>query len=259
MQRFLSAAHTDVGIKKKKNQDAVLLMEAETGDGNALLAAVSDGMGGLEAGEEASRIMTEALEGWFRNRLPLSLSGGTFDEDSFMEGISGAIYQADNAIADYEDEIHGDCGTTVSLVFLYMGKWYVANVGDSRVYHHDGSVIMQLTKDHTLVQQEVDQGRMTKEEAEASKDRNILLQCVGAGGMVDPDWFCGTYKPGDVFLVCCDGFRHVLGKEDFFSRLHPDVLTDEMQMESVLKECTDEEKRRGERDNISAILVKVAG
>lgn len=107
-------------------------------------------------------------------------------------------------------KMHGlSLGTTVEAVLFYEKRYYVFHIGDCRVYKKTG-VLQQITKDQTYIQQEMDYGRMTLEEAIKDPKRNMLLQCVGAGNYLAPDFIQGELAPEQGFLICSDGFRHVI-------------------------------------------------
>lgn len=257
---FLSIAHSDVGIKKSTNQDSVLIKEASTDGGRVLLGVVCDGMGGLAKGEVASAALVRAFSRWFEEELPFLLynTEGNAQEIDFNElqrNWNRLIDTVNHKIADYSAGFHAPCGTTLAAVLLTGNHYYVVNVGDSRVYRLDGELNL-LTKDQTYVQREIDEGRMTPEEAKTHPQRNVLLQCVGASNVVIPDFFEGTFVSGNVFMLCSDGFRHVITEEEFQKILDPEKMKDEKDMRNAAIYCTELNKQRKENDNISVILIK---
>lgn len=149
-----------------------------------------------------------------------------------------------------------ELGTTAVGLLIIGDRYYILNVGDSRVYLlSDG--IRQLTTDQTYVQREIDAGRMTPAQAREDPMRNMLLQCVGAGCAVCPEFREGKAEAGQAFLLCSDGFRHVLPEEEIFRELHPGKMTGEDILQQKLVEMTELVKRRQEKDNISAILIRL--
>ena len=168
--------------------------------------------------------------------------------------ISKTVDIADTKVSEIGTDIDAECGTTAAILLIIENKWLVMNIGDSRIYriHHDE--ISQVTKDHSYVQREIDKGQMTEEEAEKSPMRSVLLQCIGAGDMVVPDWFSGTVSSGDSFLLCSDGFRHKLKKEEMKKRLS--VLDTEDLITEELLRCIDDIKEAKERDNITAAFIR---
>lgn len=252
--RFLTATHTDVGLRKKTNQDSVLIMQAQTSAGPVLLAAICDGMGGLAKGEVASAAMVRGLANWFQQELPKLLAEG-FSTEALRTGWEQLIETTARRIADYGASIHVDLGTTAA-VFLVVGDcYYIMNVGDSRVYAITDQVY-QLTKDQTYIQREIDMGRMTPAQAAVDVQRNVLLQCIGASSVIQPDFFAGKLAEGQVYMLCCDGFRHVIQPYEFYQALGPAASTSEEAMKAALVNLTELNKQRREEDNISAILIR---
>jgi serine/threonine protein phosphatase PrpC len=256
---YLTAMHTDVGRRKKINQDSMLLLEAETDRGNILFAAVCDGMGGLSKGETASAAMIRAFEHWFRDDLPALVrqrQAGGLAEDRLQDQWMRLIERTSRRIEAYGRDLHIELGTTAAALLLWGGDYYTLNVGDSRVYLL-ADRIDQLTKDQTYVQRELDAGRMTYEETLTDPMRNVLLQCIGAGGTVNPAFSRGQTAVGQVFLLCSDGFRHVILPEEFYRAFYPPRMTGEKVMKQGLMDLTRLNMERGENDNISAVLVKI--
>lgn len=256
---FLSIAHTDVGIRRNVNQDALLLKEAQTQQGSALIAVVCDGMGGFAKGEVASAALVRGFSAWFERELPFLLyEEGKIREIPFEELKSSwmrLIDQMDCKIADYGAALHRSCGATLAALLLMGNRYYAVNVGDSRVYLLDGA-LKQLTRDQTFVQREIDAGRLMPQEAENYLRKNVLLQCVGAGSGVAPDFFQGEFTQGNAFMLCSDGFCHLITEEEFQRLLEPERMTDEKAMRDTAIYCTELAKRRMENDDISVILIK---
>ena len=131
----------------------------------------------------------------------------------------------------------------------------IVHVGDSRIYHIS-SRLEQLTLDHTFIAREISKGTMTIEQAKTDKRRNLLLQCVGASKVVEPDVLTGRTNKG-VYLLCSDGFRHEITETEMFESLNPINLMNKEAMHSNAKYLIEQVKTRGEKDNISVILIKV--
>ncbi len=245
--------YTDVGNCKKINQDSAVYKEAETGTGRVMLAAVCDGMGGLSNGEVASAMMARALSGWFDEQIPILCREGLTDH-SLMKSLSDMILRTDEKVTNYGDD-YGECGTTLSAVLACGGKYICVNIGDSRVYRLTKDSVTQLTHDQSVVQQLIDAGMITRDEAETHPDRNRLLQCIGAGGDAAPEYSVGDYDKGDIFLVCSDGFRHKLTEKEMlgvFSR-----VKNSRDLNRAAKMCVDAVKKRKERDNITVVVAVI--
>lgn len=254
--KFVTAACTDVGIKKDTNQDSMLIMQADTDYGPVLFTAVCDGMGGLAKGELASATAVRALSGWFTNEFPRILYGG-LDEIAIQDSLCVMIQDVNEYIGDYGRKIGTNLGTTIVALLIACGRYYIVNVGDSRAYRLTTG-IEQITHDQTVIQREIDMGRLTPEEAAVDPRRSVLLQCVGATENVVPDFYIGEIFGNENFLLCCDGFRHVISPEEFYEGLNPQVAAVEAQMTANLQYFVDTNKYRQETDNISAVLVHLA-
>ena len=141
------------------------------------------------------------------------------------------------------------------ILLIVDHVYYIGNIGDSRVYRLKDE-LEQLTKDQTFIQREMDEGRMTWDEARRDPRRNMLLQCVGASQVIEPVYHTGDVNPGEMFLLCSDGFRHVITQEELYEFLNPYRLLNEKSMQESLVYLTDLNKYRQEVDNISALLVR---
>ena len=242
---FLTAFHTDVGIRKKTNQDSLLIHQAQTDSGNVLLAVICDGMGGLAKGEVASACMIRAFSDWFRLELPGMLSAG-LQPEALRTSWEQLVSSVNQRITDYSDRNNVTMGTTCVALLIINETYYIMNIGDSRIY---------LISDN-IYQLEMDAGRMTYEESLTDPQRSVLLQCVGASAVIEPDFFMGEVKINQCYMLCCDGFRHVIGAQEFFDVLNPSVNTDAGVMQQNLVYLTELNKQRNEVDNITAALIR---
>lgn len=250
---FKIAVHTDIGIKRNINQDSVLIKTVQTDWGTVLMAAVCDGMGGLEKGELASATFVRMLSAWFEEKFPAVLYGG-FHRQLLEKSWSELFVQVNAKIHSYSHLQGIQMGTTAAILLLIGQNYYIGNVGDTRIYQI-GQTIQQLTKDQTLIQTEVDQGRISYEEAGKDSRRNVLLQCIGASKVVVPEYRAGTVSKGSSFLLCSDGFRHVITKEELYQSLNPEKILEEQKMKEQLIFLTELNKKRLETDNITAVLI----
>lgn len=251
---FQTAIHTDIGIRKETNEDASLVLQADTDFGNVLMAVICDGMGGLAKGEVASASLIQAFSYWFRTDFPAILYEG-LNSDRLRSSWETLVNQANQSISEYAKKLHVNMGTTCVALLIVGGIYYIINVGDSRVYLLTDD-LYQLTKDQTFVQREVDAHRMTYAQAQLDPHRNVLLQCVGASETVEPDYYTGKLAKEQCFLLCSDGFRHVIEPWEIYQRLSPSAVSDREQMKEQLRILTEMNKQRQETDNISAILIR---
>lgn len=239
--RYLIAAHTDVGIKKKTNQDSYMIKEAQTKMGRIFFGVLCDGMGGLSNGELASATVIRAMEQWFETDFP-QLLVHTTDAEEVLEKVKNDWHVIANELnvqlARYVEGTGNRMGTTIVTLLLIKNQYFIMNVGDSRAYALSNQVY-QLTKDQSLVQQQIDLGLVRPEDAERHPQRNVLLQCIGASQEVLPDFYRGTVFPGSLFLLCSDGFRHEISEQELYMQLQPSVLTTEEMMKERLVYLTE--------------------
>lgn len=252
--RFLSVAHTDVGITKQINQDAFCLKVARTPAANVAFAVLCDGMGGLKSGEYASALVVNAFSQWFHNEFP-QVVGSTTDMNKVAARWGEIVQDQGKKILNYGQTKGISLGTTLTALLLVNNRYLCVHVGDSRLYKI-GNTMQQLTKDHTFVANEVAQNRMTPEQAKTDSRKNVLLQCVGASKVITPDFVSGVVAENDVFMLCSDGFRHEVTEEEMHGVLAPQLMTSEKVMKKSLADLIELNKLRSEKDNITAILLK---
>lgn len=251
--RYIATADTDIGISKSTNQDSVLIKHGKSGGEEILLAVICDGMGGLSKGELASATVIRSFAQWFDETLPYEL-------DNIDLQIVGAkwsllLKELNAKILDYTKRsgLEG-VGTTFTGVLFVGDKYVIGHVGDTRVYHI-GNSLNQLTTDQTFIAREISRGTMTPEQAKTDKRRNLLLQCVGASKVVEPQIICGTAEKG-AYMLCSDGFRHEISEAEIYESLNPINLINKNAMHSNVRYLIEQVKKRKERDNISVILIK---
>ncbi|MEW8985706.1 MAG: protein phosphatase 2C domain-containing protein [Bacillus sp. (in: firmicutes)] len=220
-----------------------------------MLAFICDGMGGLAKGEVASASVVSAFSDWFENELPSQLTHNDFDEIQYRwERI---IREQNQRIAEYGRNIRIQLGTTLTALLLIDTKFMlIGHVGDSRVYRINTKLEV-LTEDQTVVGREVRRGVLTPEQAKIDPRRNVLLQCIGASKLVEPEFIRGTPERGDVYMLCSDGFRHMISEDEIYQAFSPQELMDEAVMKNKAVELVELNKQRQELDNISVMLVKI--
>lgn len=251
--RYKATADTDIGISKSTNQDSVLIKHASTEIGEVLLAVVCDGMGGLEKGELASATVIRAFSKWFDEELPFELE--SVDMQVIGAKWSLLLKELNVQIMEYSKNHRIDgVGTTFSGILFVDDQYVIGHVGDTRVYHI-GSTLTQLTTDQTFVAREISRGTLTPEQAKTDKRRNMLLQCIGASRVVEPQIICGKAEKG-AYMICSDGFRHEITESEIYESLNPINLMNKDAMHSNAKYLIEQIKRREEKDNISVVLIK---
>lgn len=251
---FLAAAATDTGLEKATNEDSFLIRLMSGEHGKIAFAVMCDGMGGLAKGELASATMVKGFSDWIENTFPAMYETG-FTLDDIQREWNKLIQYWNKRIVEYGQTNHTELGTTAAALFLLEDQYLIMNIGDSRIYEI-GPTIELLTMDQTLVQREVSQGILTEEQANLDPRRSILLQCIGATGGVQPVFSRGVTKNNAVYMLCSDGFRHEITKEEIWTGLHPDRMTSEENMEYCLKTLIDLNMQRQETDNISVVSIR---
>jgi len=234
---------TNVGMIRPGNEDAFY---TDAADG---LFIVADGMGGHAAGEIASEMAVTILA---RELKPVHQI-----DDAVVGTVSRALKQANSeifqrTIAEVDKQ---GMGTTASLLIMRDGKYLIGQVGDSRVYLLREGTLTQLTKDHSYVQEQVDAGFLTPEQARYHPYSNVITRCVGASADVEPDTYAGDVRSGDTFLVASDGLTGMVDDRRLQQLLQNKVASAQRVVDSLIAEANG----RGGLDNITAIVVRVMG
>lgn len=250
--KYLAIAETDVGISKNVNQDSLLIKHASADGVEILMAVICDGMGGLSSGELASATVIREFGKWFDNELCDELD--RFDLKIIAEKWVLMLKDINSRLLAYGAERNENLGTTFSGVLFYGNSYVIVHVGDCRIYQI-GSNISRLTVDHTYIAREISLGNITPEQAKTDKRRNMLLQCVGASKVIEPQILLGRTETG-TYLMCSDGFRHEISEETIRDNLCIGRSRDKNIMHNNVRYLIEEVKRRKEKDNISAILIK---
>lgn len=239
--RYSCAGLTDVGVIRSGNEDNYLMVP----DRGVFI--VADGMGGHAAGEVASEMAVRIIA-----RELGDLNG--VSNDAAAERMRHAIYEANGAIFDRTLAEHDKrgMGTTATAMVVLGSHYLIGQVGDSRAYVLRSGVLTQLTKDHSYVQEQVDAGYLSPEEARTHPYSNVITRCVGANGDVQPDLYSGTMKDDDVFLLASDGLTGMIEDHD----LHA-LMTRENDPQSLVGTMIAEANRRGGLDNITAIIIRI--
>jgi len=235
------AGRTDVGIIRSGNEDNYLMVPDRG------IFVVADGMGGHAAGEVASEMAVRSVA-----RDLGSLRG--LSDDQVAERMRVSIRAANSTIFQRTLTEHDKrgMGTTVTALVLYDTRFLIGQVGDSRCYLLRDGKLTQITKDHSYVQEQVDAGYLTPEQARAHPYSNVITRCVGANSDVMPDVYVGAVRPKDVFLLASDGLTGMLEDHQLAEVLHADRMPQE-QVDDLVAEAN----RHGGLDNITAIIVRI--
>ena len=252
---FIANYNTDIGIRKKTNQDSLAIRIVDTPKGQCAFGIICDGMGGLEKGELASKEVINAFCDWFDNTFCNAILDGSFSAGMLRKDWNEIIQYQNNRLGSYGSVHNLMLGTTVSAILMLQDVYYVVHVGDSRIYELT-DVSKQITEDQSFVHREVSLGRMTEEEAKTDPRRSVLLQCVGASNVVEPDFLRGQLKKNAVYYLCSDGFRHQVTDEEVMELMGPEVAFDENKLKYACVYLTELVKKRRETDNISVAAIK---
>lgn len=235
MARVRYSARTHVGLKRRVNEDAVLALPDES------LWVVSDGMGGHDAGDYASRLITDMVA---------TIDPGLAPGDR-MQALRGLIQRAHATIRAAAAERGGTIGATVVSLMLADGHFLGLWAGDSRLYRLRDGQIQMLSRDHSLVAELVEAGQLTWDEAEHHPQSNAITRAVGVGDELELDKVRGDALSGDRFLLCSDG----LTKYATFAMLQR--ILGETPIETVADRLVQLALDGGGADNISVIVVDV--
>jgi len=232
---------TDAGLVRPNNEDA-FLVKPEMG-----FCLVADGMGGPAAGELASRIFAETALEVFSNDNDQS-------ENKTLEKVQKTYHFANERILKHVEENpnHRGMGCTAELIAFHQQGFVLGHIGDSRTYRNRGGKLKQLTKDHSLVQDQIDSGLISPEEARNHSMRNVIYRAVGVEDPFALDIFRGETFYGDLFLLCSDGLTN---------------MVDDSQINKVLSSATNLPKKAeelikmamssGGNDNITVVLTVI--
>lgn len=209
---------------------------------------VADGMGGHAAGEVASEMAVRDIA-----RELGSLRG--LGDEEVAERMRQSIRTANGAIFQRTLTEHDKrgMGTTVSALVLYDARFLIGQVGDSRAYLLRAGKLTQVTKDHSYVQEQVDAGYLTPEQARTHPYSNVITRCVGANSDVAPDIYVGSVKAKDLFLLASDGLTGMLEDPELLEILKAESVMPQDQVDQLINEAN----RHGGLDNITAILVRI--
>ncbi|MFC5474653.1 Stp1/IreP family PP2C-type Ser/Thr phosphatase [Paraherbaspirillum soli] len=244
------AAKTDIGMVRTQNEDAVLVNES------LHLAVLADGMGGYNAGEIASSIATVAIQEELESQLQeYHRQDQPEGEPPIRQWLMESVRQANNAIinaARREPEYRG-MGTTVVVALFRDDCVDIAHVGDSRAYRFRDGQLEQLTRDHSLLQEQIEAGLIRAEDAQFAYNRNVVTRAVGVDFQLVVDVNQHSIQPGDLYLLCSDGLSDRMPASDI-ARLISDAQGDIKKACNMLVQAAN---ACGGQDNVSVILIKI--
>ena len=241
MPIIVSYGKSDVGLKRSNNEDAVMISPEMN------LFIVADGMGGAAAGEVASQLFVETALGIFSKNKNRS-------EQETLELVQRAFQWANERILKHtiENPHHQGLGCTAELMAFSNQNYVLGHVGDSRTYLFRLGQLKQMTRDHSLIQGQIDQGLITPAEAKNHSLRNIILRAVGTSETLAVDLIRGKSFPGDLFLLCSDGLTNMVNDVSIRQTLSLSIA-----LVQKVEKLIDLAKSAGGYDNITVILCEM--
>ena len=243
--QFKVGAATDVGKKRTQNQDHLLVLP-EYG-----VFAVADGMGGHRGGEVASQTALQCLREFFEQNREL------MPKTPPHELLPRAIASANRILFEKskkDPQIQG-MGTTLTCLFFTERQLFIGQVGDSRCYLIKPEAIWQLTRDHSLVQEKVRAGLITREQMKTDSMRNVITRCVGYESQVEIDLFSFQPQPDHLFMICSDGLSGQLDDQSLL-KIAQDQFFTQGDPEKAVRQYIEAANLHGGDDNITCIVVQ---
>ena len=241
---MLYSMKTDKGIVRSNNQDNCYV---SVFDEHSCFAIVCDGMGGVKAGEVASEIAIKEvsaifIDGWKND----------FEIEDAKKLLLKAIKTANLKILGLasSDAKYQGMGTTIVAAVIIGDKLLIANVGDSRAYFV-GKELKQITKDHSLVQELVDSGELTSEQAEKYPHKNYITRALGIGSHIEVDFFCENIGDENI-LLCSDGLYNFVSRDEIYGIITASADA----FENISVKLIDEANKNGGGDNVTAVIIK---
>jgi PPM family protein phosphatase len=249
------AALTDVGRMREQNEDA-LSFDEDLG-----LVVLADGMGGHKAGEVASDLAVATIMSYLKKYLAY-FSAQSVDpklaDVSIPELLREAVLQANHCIfkQSSHDETCNGMGTTLVAAWFFPQTMYIANVGDSRLYRFRHSMLEQMTRDDTVLQDLIDKGLLTDKEIEEFRQKNLLTRALGVDCDLNVSIAEEKWKEGDLYLLCSDGLTDMLKQAEIGAIL---AEMSSSSLAEIAKRLVTLANQKGGRDNISVLLARPCG
>ena len=213
-------AKTDIGKVREINQDYYY-----TSEENSIpkLCILADGMGGYKGGEVASKLAVDSARKYIENNFSNNFS----EKEEILKLIGNAVEYANMVVYEKSKEVQEleGMGTTLEVCLIYNNKAYIGHVGDSRIYRIRKDVIRKLTKDHSYVQQLVEDKKITREEAKIHPKKNMLTRALGCTPYVEPDLRARNFEKGDIFIMCSDGLTNMVEEKRIYELVKQDINT----------------------------------
>ena len=244
MSRTKAAFRTDRGRKRSINEDALFCRNESS------FYMVADGVGGHNAGELASSLAAELVGSYVKHRPVEDVR----TEDELKDYFFDCLSEANESVSRVAQQREGKVGmaTTALLTYIWNGKAFVVNLGDSRAYLLRDGCLMRITEDHSYVNQLLKEGSITEEEALVHPKRNVITRAIGADESIEPDFFQFEVYPGDRILLCTDGLYNEVPEEEICG-----VIAAYEDVEDAADELVRRAAEYGGSDNITVICIAI--
>lgn len=237
-------ATSDVGKTRQINEDFYYISSENE---PVKLFIVADGMGGYNGGEIASKLAVDSA----RNYILSNFESSKEDKESLLNLVKNSSMYANMIVYEkaMKNEELKNMGTTLDICLIYENKAFISHIGDSRVYRIRKDFMRRLTKDHSYVQQLVDEGKITKEESVNHPKKNMLIKALGCTEYIEPDVTVKGFIKGDIMLMCTDGLTNMIPENEILKILKENL-------DNPSKVLVDKANELGGLDNITAVIIK---
>lgn len=237
-------ATSDVGKAREINEDYFYISYP---DDEIQLFILADGMGGYNGGEVASKLAVTSAKNYILSNFEKNNS----DKDTILDLVKNSSQYANMVVYEKakENPELSKMGTTLDICLIYQSKAFISHIGDSRIYRIRKDFMRKLTKDHSYVQQLIDEGKITKEESLKHPKKNMLMKALGCTPFIEPDAVIKGFIKEDVILMCSDGLTNMVSEERI-KQIIKENPTDATKL--LVQEAND----NGGNDNITAIIIR---
>ena len=236
-------AKTDIGKAREINQDYYYISD------NTIpkLYILADGMGGYKGGEIASKLAVESAQKYIQNNFSNNLT----EKEEILKLVKDAVEYANMVVYEKSKQVQEleGMGTTLEICLIYNNKAYIGHIGDSRIYRIRKDIIRKLTKDHSYVQQLIEDKKITREEAKNHPKKNMITKALGCTPYVEPDLRARNFEKDDIFIICSDGLSNMLDERKIYEIVKEDL-------EKAAERLVNEANQAGGYDNITVIIIK---
>lgn len=251
MKNYSVSAYSDKGDRRSENQDSIFYVYDRIEGHMAGLYVVADGCGGLKHGAEVSNLITSSFRRAWNELMPDFLSNKKITSEAVFSMLEAQLDEINQKAVDFSESQNEKCGSTVSLLMFIDKKYYIVNVGDSRIYRFKRKGLEQLTEDQTVVSDLLRNKQITEEEARTHKQRHVLSMCVGYFDKLRVFKREGRLRRRDIFLLCSDGLYNYADAGTVIDIAKSDV--DFSEAAELMRYSIPEGKAR---DNVSVIVAK---